>query len=119
VCIVADSITNLLDAKPYHGENWMMLGYPLPHFTFGIVLFEFFIDHGLPTLVYRVIMPLRIGPVWTANCLTIVIYLGLYIYLDAIIPNKYGIAQSCCFCLKGKGKKIKKLKDKICGSKED
>ena len=27
-------------------------------------------------------------------------YVLLYMYLDAIMPNVYGIRQSCCFCLR-------------------
>jgi len=70
----------------------MIVGYVFPHFTFGIVLLEFFVDHGLPTLVYRAVMPMSVTTAWTINCLTILAYLVLYIYLDAIVPNKYGIA---------------------------
>jgi len=28
----------------------------------------------------------------------------LYMYLDAIMPNAFGIRESCCFCLKKKRK---------------
>lgn len=58
---------------------------------------------------YRLCMPVDMTHVWIALCLTIGLYLCLYVYLDAIIPQKYGIAHSCCYCLKRhRRKKISK-----------
>ena len=31
-----------------------------------------------------------------------VLYFLLHLYIEAIIPNAYGVTKSCCFCLKRK-----------------
>jgi hypothetical protein len=33
------------------------------------------------------------------------LYFGIFLYLDEIVPNTYGIAKSCCFCFKKKSPK--------------
>lgn len=43
---------------------------------------------------------LSLAGTWIAVILSMPAYYGLYVYLDQIIPDTYGIAQSCCFCLR-------------------
>ena len=37
---------------------------------------------------------------WAALILSLPAYYLLYIYLDQVVPNTFGISKSCCFCLK-------------------
>lgn len=37
---------------------------------------------------------------WVALIVSLPVYYAFYIYLDQIIPDTFGIAKSCCFCLK-------------------
>jgi ATP-binding cassette, subfamily A (ABC1), member 3 len=41
---------------------------------------------------------------WVASISCFFFYLGLYCYLDAIIPNTYGISRHPCFCFKSSKK---------------
>ena len=91
VSIISNSIGAVFDQKPYYGEEYLPLGYVLPHFTFGIILLEFLVDHGIPMIFYRAIVPLNPLSAWICTILTPVFYICLYVYLDAIVPNKYGI----------------------------
>jgi hypothetical protein len=37
---------------------------------------------------------------WAALILSLPAYYFLYVYLDQIVPNTFGISKSCCFCFK-------------------
>ena len=39
---------------------------------------------------------------WTALVLTPPFYYFLHIYLEAIIPDAYGVTETCCFCFRGR-----------------
>jgi len=43
---------------------------------------------------------LNVTYAWMAQIAIIPAYFFLYIYLDEIIPNNYGVAKSCCFCFR-------------------
>lgn len=43
---------------------------------------------------------LSIPLAWISLILNIPLYFGLYVYLDQILPNTFGIKKDCCFCLK-------------------
>ena len=73
------------------------MSYILPNFSFGIILLDFYIQGG-PTSI----LALDVGVAWASLILVTPIYVMLYMYLDAILPNEFGIRQSCCFCLKKK-----------------
>jgi hypothetical protein len=60
-------------------------------------LLDFYIDGGPAS-----ILDLNVNVAWASLVLVTPFYVGLYMYLDAIMPNVYGIRQSCCFCLKKK-----------------
>ena len=36
---------------------------------------------------------------WAAVVVLLPVYYGLYLYLDQIVPDTYGISKNCCFCL--------------------
>ena len=37
---------------------------------------------------------------WISLILSMPLYYGIYIYLDQIVPNTYGISRGCCFCFR-------------------
>jgi len=37
---------------------------------------------------------------WAALVLAIPFYFFLHIYLEAIIPDAYGVTETCCFCFR-------------------
>jgi hypothetical protein len=39
---------------------------------------------------------------WLSLILSIVVFFCAYLYLDAVMPNTFGIAQHWCFCLQKK-----------------
>ena len=45
---------------------------------------------------------LEIKPIfaWIALVGSIPCYLVIYVYLDSVVPNAYGISKPCCFCLR-------------------
>lgn len=49
-------------------------------------------------------LDLNVKFAWTSLVLVTPLYVFLYMYLDAILPNIYGIRQGCCFCLRKKKK---------------
>jgi hypothetical protein len=53
---------------------------------------EFLVDHGLPMIFYRALVPVDATLAWVCTAITPFFYISLYVYLDAIIPNKYGIS---------------------------
>ena len=60
-------------------------------------MLDFYIDGGPAS-----ILDFNVNVAWASLILVTPIYVALYMYLDAIMPNVYGIRQSCCFCLKKK-----------------
>jgi hypothetical protein len=69
-------------------------GYFIPHFPFTVAMLDFFFEDGAKNL-------LGLSSSVAYMCLGIcsVFYYFLYEYLDAIIPNAYGIKKGCCCCL--------------------
>ena len=76
----------------YYGIQLFQIGYVLPHFSFSIVFLEFLTKGGASFLGFNVVLA------WIMLIIQTPLYLCLYLYLDAVIPNQYGIALKCCFC---------------------
>lgn len=74
--------------------------YWLPHFPMILILGRYF--NPCPYFYYM--DEVSIGLAWAFLVINIPLYFFLYMYLDQIIPNTYGIAKSCCFCLRKKPK---------------
>ena len=92
----------------------------MPHFSFGRILIEYLIDDGANKLWFKILLPLPIHRAWWASIGTVVFYFLFYMYLDAIIPNTYGIARPCCFCLKSKsGNKSSIIRKVLCCFKKE
>jgi ABC-type bacteriocin/lantibiotic exporter with double-glycine peptidase domain len=64
-------------------------------------------------------MPLPLETAWWASVFTIPFYFLIYMYLDAIIPNTYGVAQPWCFCCKVKSKRSLLLRIFCCKKEKD
>jgi len=41
-----------------------------------------------------------VAAAWAALILSLPAYYFLYVYLDQVVPNTFGISKSCCFCFK-------------------
>lgn len=72
--------------------NYLYIFFWLPHFPTIAILAECaYVNTGIS-------MPVA----WICLILTIPLYYGLYVYLDQVIPDTYGISKKCCFCLRRK-----------------
>jgi len=40
------------------------------------------------------------GAAWAALVLQTPIYFFLHIYTEAVLPDAYGVTESCCFCFR-------------------
>ena len=48
VAAASDSIVAAtIDIQPYYGEQWLILGYILPHFSYAWILLDFLVDDGI------------------------------------------------------------------------
>jgi hypothetical protein len=80
--------------KEIKSADTIYCGYFIPHFPFTVAMLDFFFEDGAKNL-------LGLSSSVAYMCLGIctVFYYFLYEYLDAIIPNAYGIKKGCCCCL--------------------
>jgi ATP-binding cassette, subfamily A (ABC1), member 3 len=92
-CIVALLDTYILDGESSNQIQLLQIGYVFPHFSFGMIILDFFTAGGA-----TYIMGLKVIYAWIALVLTVPVYLGLYAYLDAVIPSTYGIHRHWLFC---------------------
>ena len=67
----------------------------MPTFPFEIALTQIF----QPKLV-GYFFKVDAGWAWATLVLLTPIYYLLHIYLEAIIPDSYGVTESCCFCFR-------------------
>lgn len=74
------------------GFQWFQLTYLLPHFSFGVISADFFSGGNAQLL-------LGVDPTWAwvALILTTPAYILLYVYLDQVIPNEFGISKPCLY----------------------
>ena len=70
------------------GYTLFPLLYLMPNCSYAIILQNYLVK-GAPS----VILGLNVNTAWTCLVLSIPFYLMLYMYLDAIIPNAYGIRE--------------------------
>jgi len=78
-------------------NNWVQYLFWIPTFPFEVVLTSIFQPNTVEFFFQE-------SPAWawTALVLLTPLYFLLHIYLEAIIPNAYGINSPCCFCLRRK-----------------
>lgn len=75
--------------------NLFPLTYLMPNFSFSVIMLQFYIKGGP-----KILMGLDVDVAWYCLAAATPFYLILYMYLDGIIPNAFGIRESLCFCLK-------------------
>jgi hypothetical protein len=117
--VISNSVESIFNVKPYYGENYFQMCYIMPHFSFGRIFLEYLIDDGAGKLWFKLIMPLPLETAWWVSVFTIPFYFLIYMYLDAIIPNTYGVAQPWCFCCKVKSKRSLLLRVFCCKKEKD
>ena len=54
---------------------------------------------------------------WAALILSLPVYYLLYVYLDQVVPNTFGISKSCCFCFKKRRAAANDIRDTLKNSK--
>lgn len=77
------------------GYQLFPLTYLLPNFSFSVIMLEFYIKGGA-----QLLLGLNVNVAWWCLGLSTPFYLMVYMYLDGIIPNAFGISESLLFCLK-------------------
>lgn len=75
------------------GYKLFPLTYLMPNFSFSVIMLEFYIKGG-PQLL----LGLNVQVAWWCLGLSTPFYLMVYMYLDGIIPNAFGIREGLCFC---------------------
>ena len=82
----------------YKHPELLGIFYWLPHFPMSVIIFEIMYPPTVPLLPGYIDNSIPLA--WIALFLNIPCYFGLYIYLDAIIPDTYGISKHPCFCFR-------------------
>ena len=77
------------------GYKLFPLTYLMPHFSFSVIMLQFYIEGGP-----KYLMHLDVDFAWYCLIGATPFYILLYMYMDGIIPNAFGISESLCFCLK-------------------
>jgi len=80
-----------------HFPNYMYAFFWLPQFPLAVAASNMKGANLEPKQVY-----LNDGAAWAFLVLDVVIWLGLFLWMDQVIPDTYGIAKHPCFCLKKK-----------------
>ena len=85
-------ITPITTGSP---NTWVQYLYFLPTFPFEVILADIFQIPG--SMVYFETSPTI---AWVVLAIQTPIYFFIHIYLDAIIPDSYGVTQTCFYCCK-------------------
>lgn len=78
-------------------NNWIQYLFFLPTFPFEVILTSVFQPEQ-----QSFFFVVSAGWAWASLVLLCPIYFFIHIYLEAIIPDAYGVTESCCFCIRGK-----------------
>ena len=81
--------------NPTLGYKLFPLCYLLPNFSFSVIMLDFYIKGGP-----EILMGLNTTFAWWCLLAATPFYLFLYMYLDGVIPNAFGIRESLVFCCK-------------------
>ena len=88
-------------AMYFAAPAWLPAFYWLPHFPLTVIIFELIYPYP-PIPPYVGYLNNSIPIAWGALVLNIPFYMLVYLYLDEIIPDTYGISKHPCFCLNKK-----------------
>lgn len=86
--------------------GFFWLWYVFPNFSFSVCLLDIYVPGGALALLRVDVMV-----AWVALALATPVYICLYTYLDAVIPNAYGISESPMFCCRRKPQKVSETTD--------
>ena len=75
-----------------NNPNYLYILYWFPHFPTTVIL----------TSCAGLDIGLSLPVAWVVLIISLPAYYFLYVYLDQIIPDTFGISKSCCFCFKKK-----------------
>ena len=78
-------------------NNWVQYFFWVPTFPFEVILADIFLVDGQPPFFET-----SAAIAWVVIVLLTPIYFYLHIYLSSVIPDSYGVTESCCFCLRKK-----------------
>jgi hypothetical protein len=79
------------------GYKVFPLTYLMPNFSFSVIILEYFIKGGP-----KFLLGLDVTLAWWCLGLATPFYILLYMYLDGVIPNAYGIRENFCFCVRSR-----------------
>lgn len=76
---------------------WIQFGYFMPQWSYSMIMMQLMVPgYIMEYMGYQVFWA------WFSLIASIVVFFAAYLYLDAVMPNTYGISQSPCFCLEKK-----------------
>ena len=76
-------------------NNWVQYIFFLPTFPFEVILTEIFQPDSSIQF-----FEVSAAAAWIVLVLLTPIYFFLHIYVEAIMPDAYGVTESCCFCFR-------------------
>jgi hypothetical protein len=85
-----------------YNYDYLYIGYPLPFVPMSVII-TYALGGSLGTQ--------SIAAAWAALILSLPAYYLLYIYLDQVVPNTFGISKSCCFCFKKRRTAVDGMRD--------
>ena len=98
VLIVPLAVYQLLLSNAEYGNNrslynydYLYIGYPLPFVPMSVIITDAI---ALPLGDQSLLLA------WLALLVSLPVYYFIYVYLDQVLPNTYGISKGCCFCLR-------------------
>ena len=84
-------------------NTWVQYLFMLPSFPYEVIVCGLFEPENTYFQVQTWIC-------WIALVLQPIVYYLIHTYIEAIIPNAYGVTKSCCFCLRrNRANEIKKI----------
>jgi hypothetical protein len=92
----------------YYNYNYLYIGYPLPFVPMSVII-TYALGGTLGTQ--------SLAAAWAALILSLPAYYFLYVYLDQVVPNTFGISKNCCFCLKKRRSAPNDMRDTLKNSK--
>ena len=90
-------ITPISTGEP---NSWVQYLFFMPTFPFEVILTEIFQPDA--TLEF---FEVSAAAAWVFLVLQTPIYFFLHVYIEAVLPDAYGVTESCCFCFRRGGKK--------------
>ena len=93
---------NMISGEPVAEQStwWVQLLYMFPQVPFAVLCLDWMVPDGAEKM-----LNLEVKWAWVASVVNFFLYLALYHYLDAVLPNSFGVRRHLCFCLKKDNKR--------------